>query len=564
MTEYWSGSITFTGLGSGTDFDSIIEATVDLESHRLNRMNAWVEQWTEKQTLIQDLNTKLAEYQTALASFDSVQEFLTKSASSTDSAVLGVSADADALEGTHTVVVDQLAQNDIWSGSYGWSDSTDVVTASAATFTISYAGTSYSIDVPAGTTLQTFVNLINADESLNDGVRASLINDGDEYHLQIRGMDLGADNTVEITGSSMTGLTSADFVETQAAQNSRMKVDGFPTGADEWIERDTNVVDDVIDGLTLTLYDETDSDGEKITVVTDTSAVIENIEEFVALTNDIRTAIAALDDVSDDEEDEDQTEFYAVHGNYGVDIVEQNLQNILASVGAGFKRYDSDANEGDIFSSLSQVGISTETDENSEDFGLLVIDYEELEEALDQDPDAVARLFSAESDGISYSGDLTYESSIEGITDAGLYDVQYTIESGVLVSATINGNTAKVDPDAWTITGMSGNGEEGLVVGVGDRSDGSHGGDVAIRQGKINETLNELDRITDPLTGTLTIIDNSYQEIIDNTEDKIADEESRIELLQQRLIEQYARLEATLGEYENINSTLESLIADLE
>ncbi|MFV0349769.1 MAG: flagellar filament capping protein FliD [Halodesulfovibrio sp.] len=565
MTEYWSGSITFTGLGSGTDFDSIIEATVNLESHRLNRMEAWLEQWTEKQALVQDINTKLLEYQTALEDLNTMGKFLTKSATSTDSSVLGVTADADASEGTHTIVVNQLAQNDIWSGSYGWASSSDVITTTGDTFELKYGDKSYSIDVPAGTTLQTFVNLINADEELNDGVRASLVNDGSEYHLQLRGMDLGADNAITITGSSMTGLTSTDFVQTQAAQNAQLKVDGYPPEAAAWIERDSNVIDDVVEGLTLTLYDTTDSAGEKISVVTDTESIIENIESFISLTNEIRSAIAALDETDDDEEyDDEKTSFYQVRGNYGMDIVEQNLQDILASVGTGFKRYDSTNKEGDIFSSLSQIGISTETDQNSTDFGLLVLDYDELEAALDKDPDAVARLFSAESDGVSYSGNLTYQSSIANLTDPGMYDVEYEISGGVLVGATINGNAAKIDPDSWTITGLSGNPEQGLIMGVANRTDGTHTGDVAIRQGKINETLSELDRLTDIESGTLTIIDNNYQTIIDNTQDDIADEEDRIERLQQRLIEQYASLEATLGNYENINSSLESLLAQLE
>ncbi|GFM35075.1 flagellar filament capping protein FliD [Desulfovibrio subterraneus] len=565
MTEYWSGSITFTGLGSGTDFDSIIEATVNLESHRLNRMEAWSEQWTEKQALIQGINTKLLEYKTALSDLNTMGKFLTKSATSTDSSTIGVTAGADAIESTHTIVVNQLAQNDLWSGTHGWSSSSDVITTTGGTFALNYAGKDYSIDVPAGTTLQTFVNLINADAALNDGVRASLVNDGSEYHLQLRGMDLGADNAITITGSGITGLSSTDFTQTQKAQNAQMKVDGYPSEADKWIERDSNVVSDVVEGLTFTLYDETDSKGEKITVVTDSDSIIKNIENFITLTNEIRTAIAELDETSSDEEyDDEKTSFYQVRGNYGMDIVEQNLQSILADVGLGFKRFDASSNEGDPYSSLAQIGISTETDQNSIDFGMLILDYDELQKALDKDPDAVARLFSAQSDGVSYSGKLAYESSIADLTSPGLYDVQYQVSGGVLTGATINGNAAKIDPDTWTITGISGNPEQGLIVNVSDRTDGSHQGDVAIRQGKVNETLKELDRLTDTESGTLNIIIQNYQTIIDNTAKDIGDEEDRIERLQQRLVEQYARLEASLGNYENINSSLESLLAQLE
>ncbi len=564
MSEYWSGSITFTGLGSGTDFDSIIEATVSMESYRLNRMEAWGEQWTSKQEQIQELNTLLVSYKEALASMDSVDKFLVKSASSTSSAV-GVTADAAALVGSHSVVVDQLAQNDIWSGSYGWSSTSDVLSASGGSFTLSYAGEDYTLDIPAGTTLQTFVNLVNANAGLNDGVRASLVNDGSSYHLQLRGMDLGADNTLEITGATgITGMGADDFVQTQTAQNAKLKVDGYPPGADEWIERDTNVISDVVEGLTLTLNDVTGSSGAKLSVVTDEEAIIANIEEFVSLTNEIRMAIDALESTDEEEYDDETTVFYNVRGNYGVDIIQQNLKNIISSVGVGFKRYDASAEEGDTYSSLAALGIATETDESSGNFGLLVIDYDELQEALDTDSDAVARLFSAESSGTSYTGDLAYSSSVEGITSAGMYDVSYEVSGGVLVGATINGNAAKVDPDTWTITGLSGNAEQGLVLTASNREDGTHGGDVAIRQGKINETIEELGEITDLESGILVIISDNYQQIIDNNKQDIADEEDRIARLQQRLVEQYARLEATLGEYENISTSLESLIADLE
>lgn len=565
MSEYWSGSITFTGLGSGTDFDSIIEATVNLESHRLNRMKAWEKQWTAKKELVQEINTKLVEYKNALSELNSVNKFLVKTASSTNSSTLGVTAGADALPGTHSVVVDQLAQNDIWSGTYGWASSGDVLTTSAATFSLKYGNTDYSVNVPAGTTLQTLVNIINADADLNDGVRASLVNDGTEWHLQLRGMDLGAGNTIQVTGSTMTGLSSEDFVNTQAAQNAKMKVDGYPPGADEWIERSTNVVDDVIEGLTLTLNNVTGSNGERVTVVTDTDAIIANIENFINLTNEIRMAISALDAVSTDESyDNETTTFYELRGNYGMDIVEQSLQNILSRIGVGFKRYDATSSEGDVYSSLSAVGIKTESDTSSTDFGLLIIDYDELEAALKKDATAVARLFSAEADGVSYTGDLTYESSIAKLTQGGLYDVQYQIVDGVLVGATINGNPAIVDAQEWTVTGASGYPEQGLLVGVANRSDGTHGGDVAIRQGKINETIDELARITDLESGTLVIIKNSYQSIIDNNAKSIASEEARIERLQARLVLQYARLEATLGNYENINTSLESLLAQLD
>ena len=238
------------------------------------------------------------------------------------------------------------------------------------------------------------------------------------------------------------------------------------------------------------------------------------------------------------------------------------LKSILSSKALGFSYYDADTGLGDIFTALSTIGISTETDEDSDDFGLLVIDEDELEEAIEEDPDAVAALFATDNEGESHDTTCTYESSIDGMTEAGDYEISYTVENGVLVSAYINGNEAEVD--GWTITGSYGNDEEGLVVSVNDKSDGTHSSDVSIREGLINTLIDTLETITDSETGILTIIEDNYQEIIDNNSDKISQEEDRLEAKEERLIEKYATLEATLGEYDDLSETLESLIDDLE
>ena len=55
--------------------------------------------------------------------------------------------------------------------------------------------------------------------------------------------------------ATLTGFASADFTETRSAQDSLIKVDAYPTGADDWISRSSNTIDDVISGVTLHLHD---------------------------------------------------------------------------------------------------------------------------------------------------------------------------------------------------------------------------------------------------------------------------------------------------------------------
>ncbi len=568
MTEYWSGSITFTGLGSGTDFDSVIEATMDVESYRLNRMEVWGEQWSSKLEQVEEISSELALYKTQLESISSVEDFLVKTAGSGNSSVLSVSASSEAKQGSYEIEVGQKAQNDIWSTSAGWDSADTVITDTDATFSVTYGDTLLEIEVPGGTTLEGFVSLINNDAAMGDSIRANVLDDGDEVHLQLRGLDLGAGNTVTIEDlgtSSISGLAPDDFIQTQQAQNAQIKVDGFPAGEDEWIERDSNTITDVIEGLSLTILDTTEGGTVSVDVDTDIDAIIENIESFVERTNTIREAIRALDEdvelVDEDGEEIDTTGYY-VRGNYGMDIIEQSLQDILASKGVGFTYYDAGTKSGDIYTSLSAIGISTDADDDSTEFGNLVIDYDALEEALTNDPEAVARIFAAENDGVSYDASLTYDSSITGITEAGEYEIEYTVQGGVIVNASVDGHAASVD--GWTITCDSGYAAAGLAVTANNHGDGTYSGTVCLRQGKINQTLDKLDNFTSAENGTLKIIEDSYQSIIDNNEEAMEKEQARLDRKEAYLIERYAALESLLGEYEDINTSLESLIADLE
>lgn len=553
MAEYTSGAIYFTGLGNGTDFDSIIEATVEAESTRLTQLEDWEEYWQEKSDSLDELNTALVSMRSALEAMDTVAEFAEKTATSTDTSVLSATADGDALDASHTIVVNQLAQNDIWTSSTGQDDSSNVLTTTDAVFSFSYAGEEYSIDVAAGTTLSELVDLINANTDSKNDVRATLINDGDEYHLQLYGMDMGEDNVVEITSSTtLTGYEASDFENTQVAQSAQIKIDGYPTGADEWISRDSNTISDLIEGVTLTL---SDTGTTTLNVETDTDAIKEKIVEFVESINEIRLLIQELTYVDDDAEGSVMT------GNYGVDIVKQNLQNITSSKGLGFTYYDSEDGTGDYYSTLSQLGIYTDADESSETYGQLLIDEDDLDEALETDADAVIDLFAGAEEGSSSTSDMSYVSSVSGLTAGGDYEVSYTVSGGVITSATINGEDCIIEDNL--ITASYGSDSQGLVVRANDLTDGTYSGTVSVKQGKIAQMAEEVERLTDTESGILVIIQENYDDIVANTQDAIDREEDRLALFEDRLRERYAALEETLSEYEAINDSLESLLSSL-
>lgn len=575
MTQYTSGSINISGLGSETDWDTIIEAQLTAASYRYNQMEEWKSEWDEKASALRELNSLLLAYETALEDFNTTSKFLSKAATSSDSSLVGVDVDSDADSGSHNVVVGQLATNDVWVTGTGFTDTAEAITDTDTTLTFEYAGEEYSLEVAAGTTVSEFVSQFNSNPDTKDLVRAQLISNGSEYYIQFKGMDLGADNTLVFTDTGSLDFTAAAMEQTQTAGNAKLKVDGWPTAADQWIERDTNHVSDIIEGVTLHLYDTTSADGIEVNIEVDTDTMLENILTFVDYTNQVRAAITGLDAYDDttsssDDEDEDSPVDVSgsktgrvLSGNYGIEIVEQNLKGIVSSTAPGFAYYDSGTGMGDLYSSLAQIGITTCTDQDSDSFGLLEVDEDVLQKALEADPEAVAELFAANGSGTTDTNEVSFISTVEGITSPGEYDIEYEIDSvtGELVSATINGNAASIS--GWTITGAAGTPESGLSLRVNTRTAGTHEASARVKQGMIPALIDEVAELTDSEGGVLTIIADNYDEIITNTEKKMEQEQARLDRLERDLTNRYAKLEALLAELEGIQDSLESQISQL-
>lgn len=558
-TSFTSGSINVSGLGNGTDFNSLIDGLIEAESATKTSMETWKASWQAKVEGFQYLNTKLLALKTTLGGMDTVNEFLTKAVSSTSESAVTATADSDALVGTHSIVVGQLAQTDILTTSSGVSSLTSSVVTASTNLTFSYAGQSYTLsNIGAGTSLTGLVNTINNSAVCTGKIRATTIYDGSVYHLQIYGMDQGAGNQVVIsnTGSLVFGVSS--FQNTQEAQSSRIKVDGYPVGAANWISRDSNTVDDVVPGVTLTLKQANSNASIQIGITTDTDSVKANIQTFIDEVNTIRTAIKALTLVSNSSGTATGS---LLTGNYGVQIISSQLKDIIADLGLGFTSYNSTTGDGDYYSALSQLGITTDADESSDTNGLLILDEEALDEALANDPDGVAKLFAADYVGESESQDFSYLGRINGKTQPGTYTVQVVTSAAGISSATINGVAAGVD--GWKITGLTG-AAAGLVVQLENHTPNStFTGTVDLKLGKAGEMVESLKRLTSSTDGPLAILEDNYGDIMTSIDDKIERETQRLAKLKSRLQEQYARLDALLNTLTNTQTQLTSSIASL-
>jgi len=566
-----SGAIHFSGLGNGTDFDAMITKLVDVEKQRITSLETWKSSWTDKMAAFEALNTSMLSLKTTLEGMDTMGEFLTKTVTSANSGVLTATAGAAAEVSNHTVEVNKLAQNKVMSTTSGYATDTEDINVSnaAVNFTYVYQGTTHSVSIPATCSLKDLRDIINVDGT-NPGVKASIVNDGTNYYLQFRGMDMGADNTLTIASNSgLANFGATDFSTVQVNQDAEVRLDGWPAGS--WITRSSNTITDLVDGLTINLKEADPGFPVSLDVSTDLEAVKENINTFINQVNVVRKNIQILTKV-------DKTAIGAVTtqknktaatrggsiltGNYGLQMIDSRLKDIVSSKGLGFD-YSTDT-----FSSLSQVGITTDAQEGSETQGLLVLNafklgdtYVTLEDALAEDPEAVARLFAAQDLGGTNSTDFSFGSDIPGITKAGEYEVSYTISGGAITSATINGHEATISGNL--ITGKAGYDESGLELNVINMADGAYSGKASLKQGKCGELVDALGDLTNENTGPLAILQDNYKDITTSIDNKIDYEDKRIKLMEARLRTRYARLDATLGTYDKLSAQLKSQIAQL-
>lgn len=364
----------------------------------------------------------------------------------------------------------------------------------------------------------------------------------------------------------------------QEAQDAEFFVNGW----EQKFTSSSNTLSEVIEGMEITVK----STGKTVlNTVQDKDKIKENIQEVVDALNMVKGTILELSKV-DSEKDvgEYDTEKLtsaltwqmgsALTGNYGVQLVLSNYNSLVSSMSTGFtKKQSVDDVFGDFYTTLSELGITTNTNSGSDGFGLLEIDEEKLDEALEKDPEAVINLLSSSMTGTTTSADFTVSST--GVSaKAGSYNVTYDVdENGQATNVYINGVLAQTDsnyPGRWTVGDMK-NDAAGVAVQFanGGMAQGSYSSTINIRQGKINELIDFLEQETASSTvtgveqGHIPTIIASYRETIDQLQDKIDSETARISSWEQREKLKYARLEQTLTNYNSKLSTISSYAQQL-
>tara|TARA_R110000868_G_scaffold58224_2_gene179997 strand:+ start:940 stop:2400 length:1461 start_codon:yes stop_codon:yes gene_type:complete len=428
-------SIQSLGVGSGLDLESLVGQLLEAERKpKTDALNSREENVEAEISGIGKLKSKLEDFQETLDNLRSDANLKGRepSINNPSEGIEPFTADASnsALEGDYNIAVTQLASGsrietaDAVDGGFA-SSSASVLSAGTAslTFKIDATSDSFTIDLTAGDSLEDLRNAINASED-NFGVTASIIDTGTvnggsklvfTSDTTGEGNDLVIVNDNDVAELDLVSTTNSTEASTYLtpvtfAQNAKATIDGID------VESTTNKFENVIENVSFEASElsELKADGitfqtSKLSIGFDKEAVEETIREFVSNFNALQAEIKLLTKYGESDLEDDGS----LAGDSLVRGIQTGINNIL------FSSVDSSSLGG-----LFQIGIEYndqgELEISSNDRIGLGSGDDRLKDALDDNFDDIAALFTDESQGIAVR----------------LYDYveEYTSYSGLLKS----------------------------------------------------------------------------------------------------------------------------------
>ncbi len=398
---------TFGGLASGLDTNTIIQQLISIERLPIQKLEAQKATEQSRLDLLGTLSGLVKSLQTNAAALGSTDSFLSYTASVSHENIANVSTTGAAQSGSHTLVVEQLAQADRWAFNGVNDPSTNLASADGESVSFSVNGTTYDVALTAGeSSLYDISDAINL--AAGAEVTASVVNAGTQsspdWQLVLASDETGTDYAVTGLSSSIAGLTLNGTAggpnHVTQASNAIFVLDGVT------IERTTNSFDDVLEGVSIDLLSADPAQAVTIQVGADNEAITGRIQDLVDSYNEVVSFI-------------NQQNTYTEEGGTGGVLFGDNiLSQVKRSIDSALFDVDIATVQADTegYSTLGLIGIDREND------GTLSVDSEKLGAKLGGNLEAIVDLF-ADLDGFNNSGAAENSAGYyidSGTTDSGL------------------------------------------------------------------------------------------------------------------------------------------------
>ncbi len=343
------------GIGSNLDVKSIVTQLVALEKRPLEKLQLAAATVQTKISVFGQVKSLVSSLNDAVGKLSSVTGWNAVTASTSDSAYVGVSAIGGTQPTSFNVEVQSLAKvqtsytapllpvgGAIGAGTLRLEIGKWTGSPTPTMFTAG-SGTPVDITISATDTVSDVASKING---ANAGVTATVLNDASGERLLLRGNATGEDSGFQLSVTSDVDTDPADALGLSRLVNGRT-IDQFSANAAATINgipvtSTTNTFANKVSGVTFTAVKQT-TGPVTITIAKDTSAVQANIEAFVKAYNDINGVL------------NEATKFDSATKTGGLlqgDATALSLQSALRAAGQSLSTGSS------VYGRLSDVGIS--------------------------------------------------------------------------------------------------------------------------------------------------------------------------------------------------------------
>lgn len=470
--------------------------------------------------------------------YNNMTAYLSSSDGSDPSSLISADVERTAEKGSYSLEVIQLAKAmKVASGTVA--SKTDDL-GMAGTFSLSLgSGSSVDITVTADMSLQELATAINQTSS-QSGVSASIIKTSENsYSMVLTGTRTGeAINFSHVAGDNVfqnLGIIdgSNQFASVvQGAQSAIVEMDGIQiTSLD-------NTLEDIVDGVTLTLYAAQENTTITLEIDQNYSATKDAIVAFVDAYNALRDFVIQNQQVGSDGAVSEDAVLYS---NPVLKSLNNQISSILTSIfGAS-----------DLVNNLGDLGITFDSDNK-----LTVSDETKLNNALLNNYEGVQAFFQT-----SLTADNSNISLLRNTSSVSSLDLALDIQvdgSGAITSVTANGDSNAFEISGTRLVGKSGTIYEGMTFVYTGTSSATV--NVSINQGLADRLYNAVDNYTNKTTGIVQ--DNilnveSANTQLDTEADRIRE---RANAFRDKEINRYAMMETKIQSAKNLLTTIRALL----
>ncbi len=402
-----------SGFSSG-NIELLLESYRSLEREPIRQLQSRKSSIDNRIKLFNDLKSKLSALSTLskdLSYSGTTSFFGKKTASSSDEDYLTVTASSTAVATSTSVFVNQLAKADKVVSSQFANIGTDIATGlGAGTFdfdvTVNGVATPVSVTLDGTENNETLLGKVSSavNNATGAGIRASIIKDssstsrmvftstetGADYEMTLSDTTGGLLSAIGINDSVAASGTTGGYVYDTSELNAIATIDGIT------VTSNTNTLEDVVTGLTISLKKQQEIGETPITVnaENDVEGIKEKLQEFIDAYNGVLDFIKTNTAVNTT-----TYERSAFSGDYSISTFKFQLRQIIATPITGLGVDDP--------SLLTELGITT--DRNGK---LSISDADSLDDLIKNNISQVEQMFNA-ADGIS--GKL--ETLLDGMTD---------------------------------------------------------------------------------------------------------------------------------------------------